>query len=442
MRIIGILLWFFYTIMLARTLDQNEVGIVLYALNFILVATTFSTVGTEVALIRFASQMHFSKKYNAYNKIVRFSRVIAIGGSVFCIAMLLVLFYLRDRIDIISNIPVFSNLLFLGIISLCILASTIMVVNRDSLRSAGRLVEALIGWNIIRAILPLILSLLSSAFFYIDEKLALLYFLLGMIASLILELVFLHKARKLQTTNDLDDQVSFIKFFKVGLGIWPGDIGAILMVRSTGLILGTTIDVEFLAVFFIAERLASLAQFLTDAVRVAIMPKISQSAEKRQLNLKLLQNTVGEASLLMFIAGAIGSLAVLTFGWPMLYFIGPEYSSGYYIISLFILSQASWTILGPTAVVLNMSGLHKFRSLVSLIALCIQMPLTYFASLEWGIMGAMSVMITITWLSNALLHQKIAKELNIACGVFAIRFEQIDELLEKSKQYLSNKLPK
>lgn len=427
LRVIGTAMWLIYTIVLARFLSQEEFGLVLFALNFILIATPVATLGFETATMRFGSQYWHMANTSAFHALVKQGRIFAALGGFLC-ALALLIAALSGL-----NTPLTKNPFISGVIGLSIIAAALMSIHRDALRSAGRLVVGLLGFSVTRAILPLIGSITLGITGHLAATSALALYLASLGASLIFELWQISRLKGHSTTQTSHDVQRPRKHFNVALSAWPGDIAGALLARATGLVVGLTLNLEVAALYLAAERIAALAQFFTEAVRVAAGPEVARAAQQKHTDPKKFQHTVTRVSCLMFIVDTIGKLGVIVIGWLLLWLLGSIYTTSYPTLLLLLLGTYSWGILGPSALVMNMSGLQKMRSVATAVASLMIILLSWVGVTLYGQIGAAIGFAFTTWLLNGFLVWTIYQKQHIKCGIFGVPARNLKTLLSQAE---------
>ena len=191
----------------------------------------------------------------------------------------------------------------------------------------------------------------------------------------------------------------------------------VLLGRIGGIIVGLVLGLEAAALYIAAERIAALGQFLTDAVRIAAGPKVARAARQAETEPGALQHAVRHASLLMFLAGSAGALGLAVLGYPLLWLLGPEYIKAYPVVLLLLLGQTSWTVLGPTAMVMNMTGLERSRSVGTVVAAFAAGGVAWIGASIMGISGAALGYAAVSWGMNAVFALIISLKSHLYVGM-------------------------
>ncbi len=424
-------MWFGYTMVLARLLSQADFGLVMYAINIILLAAPIATVGFEKAVLRYGSQYWSDHSSAAFQALVSQSRRTAFLGGIACCVVLVA--------STFTNIvaPMVGQPLIVAFTGLAIIASAVMMVHRSILRSADRLVEALTGSSYIRTIVPTLGVLIFAAYEWLTPATAIALFVCGVGASLAFEMWRIAKLWQRQSQDQDRDDIAQLRraHSNTALGVWPGDLGNIILARSGGIIVGMVLGLEEVALFIAAEQISRLGQFLTDAVRTAAAPRVAQAASSVSEDKTNLQEATAQSSLLMFLSGAFGCLGLVVLGWPLLWLLGPSYTDAFPLLLLFLLAQTSWTVFGPTAMVMNMTGLERARSIGAIVAALASFGVSWLGAVNFGVLGAALGFALVSWLMNLGYVYIIARKLGVSIGITTIRREDLTALAQQTRRY-------
>ena len=347
LRIGGTVIWLLFSILIARTLSVADFGLVLFAINLIMTGGALVVMGYDFTVLRFAPQMWGNGEKTGFRNILDEARgVVAIMGAVVCAAVLAAEASGLDT-------PVTQDWRMALLAGMSIAATAQMAVYRDALRSADRLQAALLGQSVLRAAIPFALCAPAAFFGVLSVEVALIAYLIGLLTAL----GWQH--RQIARLGLPSHQAFALRHLRVALGIWPGDSALLLFQRAAGITIGLTGGLEAAALFLAADRIAQIGTFLTDAVRTVIAPMLSRSAAGDDR-----QGVVAQASILIVGSGFAGTVLLLLLGDPILWALGPAYHSAYPILLVLLLAQMSWTVMGPVAMILNMYGQERARSLI------------------------------------------------------------------------------
>lgn len=419
LRLGGTGLWLIFSILVARKLSVEEFGFIFFVINVIMTGGAIAVMGYDMSVVRFGSRFwRDQNKQGLRDLLAEARRAVLIVGLMATLALVI---GTLARLDT----PVTQGMPVALLVGLSIIAIGFMSVERDTLRAAGKLQEALFAFSVIRALVPLVLTCIAWLLGILDTGLVLGAYFIALLAALAWDHWRIGKL-----TLPLRGKTA-APHLKVALATWPGNAGLIMFNGAPAIVIGLTGGLGAAALFLAAQRIAQLGTFLTDAVRTAVGPNLAQADGEAR------QHAVTHASLLMLMSGSIGVILLLGFGWLMLWMFGPEYRLAFPVLLALLAGQLSWTILGPTALVLNMFGEEKVRSMISVAAAIVLLILLPIFDTAFGIAIAVSIM---SWVMNLFLWLAIRIRLGIHCGIAGITFKEARRLWGEERQSLGSLL--
>ncbi|WP_170403090.1 oligosaccharide flippase family protein [Ruegeria arenilitoris] len=406
LRVCGTVLWLLFTMVCARTLSVEDFGFVFFSVNVIITGGVVAALGYDVTVLRYGSRYEKAGRKSAVRKLLSEARLVVVSGGLLVIAGFVILTVLR------VDTPVTQDVSVAGLVGLSIVATALMAVNRDVLRACGKLSQALLGQSVLRTFVPLLMTIGALLFTELTPMEVLVFYLVGLLTSLAWE-----QACIARLGLGSQGEPGQNHHAKMAFSVWPGEASLIIFHRACGIVIGLTSGLEAAAFFIAAERVSQLGVFLSDAVRTAIAPIIAQARSDQEI-----QAAIAKSSILMLLSGGIGFVLLLAGGWLLLLCFGREYLQSFPILCVLLVGQLSWTMLGPTALIMNMQGLERVRSLVTMIAtagllICLIFTKSAFTA---GLVFAV-----ICWVMNGALWYLIRARLGAVSGVFGVRFSDV-----------------
>ena len=420
MRVIGSGLWLIYTIVLARSLSQDQFGLALFVVSLILLATPIASMGFEISTLRHVTRYETKRSFRLMKQMVREGQVIALIGSIVVSCGIMAL-------ACVGYIPIDTGPIFLGLIFLGISISANMTLNRSTLRGQGNTAQSLLGFAIIR---PTTAMCITFAFQYaglLNATTAIFAYLLGLITALAVEKFLLHRAaaaRQSRASRLAYSPGHLKRHLYVGFGVWPGEVSNAAVAKVGGLIVASFLGLEAAALYLAAERISTLAEFLNDAVRYGAAAEIASSADKGQ---QALQSSVTKASGLMLIAGVVGSSGLLLVGYFILGLMGDVYIKAYPILAGMIVGYFSRSVFGPVAIVMSMCGLEKEFSGTSFANAVVATALSVLGAVTLGLTGAVAGFAIAAWLNSFVLNRFVWIKLGIKCGLQSLTTDDLKQ---------------
>lgn len=400
LRVGGTALWLLFTVICARVLTVGDFGQLFFAVNVILAGGAAAAMGYDVALLRFGARYWQQGRHLAFFALLREARRAVLGCGLLVLALFLAAAGLR------FDTPVTGGFAIAAPTALAILATALMALNRDALRAAGKLRDALFGQSIIRTVVPAVLLSGLALAGAVSVQMALGCYLAGLLAALVWE-----QLRIRQLPRGGAAPAAAGRHWASALSVWPGEAALIVFHRAGGIMIGLTAGLEMAAMFLAAERVAQLGTFITDAVRTAVAPPLAQARGPD------LQREVSRASLLMLISGCLGGLLLLSGGWILLAGFGRAYLDAYPVLCVLLAGQLSWAVLGPTALILNMQGQERLRSVIGVAAAAALILVLAWAGTALQTACAVAA---ISWAMNGALWLGIRIRTGVTAGVFGL----------------------
>lgn len=355
MRIAGTIVWFIYTIILAKSLSKFDFSTVVYIINFSLVATLVIGFGFESIIVRTVPKLWFEGKTSSISSLLSRARLSITIASVALFAFLCAFHYAGFKS------PVSISLEIALLTSICTLLTTLMGVNRDTLRSCGNIVKSQLGFNFVRSLVPVIGSAVAiSCDMSLSSSDAILLFILSLLISMILEEIFLVKIGvhgfNLRSIKNLID------FRGINFSHWVGDISNAVLLRSMGLVATINLDPELAAIILMAERISNLSQFPIAAASQAAAPHISKELSAGG---KETQNLIGKGSLFVAAGGLIGWVGTLVAAEPALWIVGDDFESAFLYVLVLSIYNAGYILFGMSGSTLVLAGAGKTYTIIS-----------------------------------------------------------------------------
>ncbi len=420
MRVAGTLFWMGYTIILARTLSREDFALTLYVVNFSMIAVLIVTLGRDVALLRLASQAWEVGAHSAVRQMLAKSRKAVLLASVLLTAVLLGAWAtgLDTPVTASPEIALLSGLITL--------AGAQMGLNRDTLRSVGKVWQSQVGFNFIRTIVPATGAIALYFLVEMSAELALIVFLVALGLSVLVEEVIL---RRLSWQDDLSaPQPDQAELMRAGLQLWPGNIANAVQMRIGGLVAGLALAPEIAALFLAAERIANLAQFPIAAAGQAGAPRVAQAASR---SMRDTQIELGKAGLLMFLGALVGCFGAALVAWPALWALGTEYLAALPLTLILVCAHLSWAVFGFGQNALNLTGHHHVYRNVAVTASLAGACIMSLVAAEYGSLAMAWAYCGMWWATNLGFVLALYMNTRLQTGLFAVRYAKMRWLFAK-----------
>jgi O-antigen/teichoic acid export membrane protein len=127
-----------------------------------------------------------------------------------------------------------------------------------------------------------------------------------------------------------------------------------IMLWGGQIILGFFYPPQEVAVFSMAFRISILNSFILTSVNAYVSPKLAQSY--KQNIMPEFWGMARNAWFLMSLGSAFLLILIITFGLPILSYLGDDFIGGYFAMVVMSVGQLLNAFTGPTGVILNMTG--------------------------------------------------------------------------------------
>lgn len=423
LRIFGMVLSLAYSLMLARLAGPDSYAVVQLFMSFCLFASLFLTAGFESVTVRFGSQYWKAENRQSLETVYAQARnTIALHSLLFSICILAAVAAGLDT-------PLTQGWL----VGVYVIAGTVLhafnAIHRDLLRASDRVAASMYSQNLVRAILPVVMTgaiaLVSVSL--LTRAMNLSVFMIALACGFAFEILLL---RPLRVNLLAKFDKSAIDHSGYARRIFIGDIAHIGVYRLSSLAIGLVFDLRLAALYFAAERIAAMSQFVVEGVHISSGPSIAIAAETgvRQN----LQNAISHASLLAFITG-VPLMVVMAIAGPfVLGLFGPSFPDAYPELLVLLLGYGAMSLFGPTPMFGNMTGLEKQRAWTTYLALI-------FVVVSLGaaiVVGSIFVAACGAGFSLLFLHGGMAivlwKKFGVISGPLGFRRQDIVHLIDGS----------
>jgi O-antigen/teichoic acid export membrane protein len=218
------------------------------------------------------------------------------------------------------------------------------------------------------------------------------------------------KQDKAERGNQLD-QNDFKTLFKTSIPIGVSALSFFLMNWLDGVVLAQFYSVDVVGKYAIAYRVALLGSFALISINSALGPRISVLNASNDI-----QNIIAESRKSTKLGFWITfPLILITLLLPktILGIFGEEFISAYPVLLILLAGQFFNTILGPTGIVLQLTGQQRIFKNIVLFTVVFNIIANYLVIPEYGIIGAAIVnsasMIIWKFWSTLVVHKVFGK---------------------------------
>ena len=399
-RLAGKALAFLLFVLLARIMELNSYGELIYLFSWIAIFTVITPAGLDILVLRHINSFISNNKTEYAKGLYFFSSYLSLLIAVISASILVSFLSLTEKVENLTVEMIFS------IYSIILLAGY-MAIRRNFLLSLKKAVAAELPEAVVRPILVIIMLL--AMFYYSEIKLStsnviLIFATSWGIVTLFSKLWFNHTTKKILTTKA---KYRTRSWFQAGFPIMVVSLGFTSMAEIDIIVLANMGTFEDSATYSVATRYMQVF-----SLPLGVMQSISASSlalyhqRKEANNYTSLASKLSRFSLLI----AIPILLVIFFYSEMLLSLfGEDYKKGslVLIILAFVATANAW--FGATGYSLTMTGKQRFLAKLILTALAVNICLDIILIPRMGIEGAAiaTLVSVIGWNSIAMLYIKI-----------------------------------
>lgn len=397
MRIAAAALWLVITVLLARWLTVADFGQVQYIVAFSLAFGQVCVIGYDTTVLREGTTRWTSGDDAGFSELVLEARVVALTLG---LALTAALVALAGWSWLAPISPTRTVGMLTGLITT---VTAVMIVQRDVLRSTGRVGRSLFGITIGR-LAPFLAIIVIAV--RLDQRSVVV--IVGAYAASLF-FAFVVEAFSVHRLGVISGSLRF-QHFKVSLATSPGDVLVLVLVRGVGLVIGLRHGLEAAALFFAAERLGIAGQFLNDAIITAYGPRIAEVRDR----LPQLRAVVREVSL-MLAAVFTGSLAIVTVGAVVgLRIMGDDFNGAVPLLLLLVAANARSAVFGPVALIMTMTDLSHDNSVIQGVVAAMLLPMLWWSPTALWAVAAFAAM---SWLAAAASWLVLRQRRDVVSGI-------------------------
>ncbi len=406
MKVAGTALWLLYTVLLARLLSADGYGLVMYAVTVLTIAGPLTCFGLNSAMLRHGSVYWDQGRPAALLGLLGEARRIIVLASL--PAALLVAVVFETALGIGTGVP-WS---VVAIVALGLPLYGTMDLHRETLRALDRVLAGFLGFNILRSLIPGVAAAGLAVGGWLSVETALAGFVGGLAAIAVIDARRIGRLTgDIAPVRDRDDRVAWYRIARPmvmaeALGYW--------IARGDVVIVGALLDLRAAAIYLTAQRLAVLVTFVVDAVRLTLEPMVARRHADRDH--QGLQDLMARGSLVAFATGTPIALAIAGGGWLLLGLYGPDFQSGWAVLTILTAGQMTTVLAGSVSAVLRMTGLERPLTAVqaaSAVGLSAMVPV---GILLGGVEGAAIGAALVTGGSNLAYLMIVRRRLKLRCG--------------------------
>lgn len=396
-RVVGMLVGFGLSVVLARTLGAAAYGTYVYALSWLLLVALAAQIGLRDSVVRFGASAFGQRAWGELRGITRFSNRWTLSVSLASVAVLAgILWGLSDRLDptllrtMIAGLVMIPLVAFLGVKSAMLLALSRPVLSTLS-DSVARPTTILVG--------------ISIAYFMIGERVSAVFAMgvtVGASAiALMLCLFFIRLSTPRESRTASPDLGRSREWRTVALSIFLLAAMNLINNRADMLMIGGMLGTTEVGFFSAANRYAQFLPFPLYAVNSLAAPMIaSLFAEGRR---EEIQRIVSLGALGVGCMAIPAAILLIVAGRPLLEVYGVEFVEGYDALVWLSIGQLMTALGGSVVQLMTMTGHHRPASRMMAASAVVNLTLNVLLIPRLGITGAAIATATSLALVNLMM---------------------------------------
>lgn len=399
LKISAALLAFLLNLIIARTLDLNQMGLFFIALMIITFAHTFARVGQEGVLLREMARYGQSEHSALATGQLRQSIKIATIAS---LLIMIALYAFAPHISQLLGEPTLTSPL--RIFAFATLPFALTILFAEALKGQKRVAESEITLGIILPAVTILSLLIAGSGFQLQQVIW-LYLSASFVA-------FSFGYWRLRCSGITAIEATHRpSSLKPGFSLLLANCASLLIIWSPTLILSITESNSAVAQYNIAARIALLASFVLMAINTISAPRFAEVYEKN--NHQAARNiAIDSATLATFTTLPI-TLVLILFAEPLLSLFGEAYAQASWLLIILAIGQLANALTGPVGQMLVMSGHNRqFRNCM-LAGAAITLLLNIVLIPAYSSVGAAIATLLGITVYNLLLLYQVHKKLRI-----------------------------
>ncbi|PHQ98836.1 MAG: hypothetical protein COB39_07230 [Marinosulfonomonas sp.] len=336
----GAVMWLLYCWMLTRILDAGALGEVLYVLVFSSFIAALISAGWGQIVLRDGARFMQAGQTDQMTALV----TDAVRGGGRRIAIMVVGLGVAYLAEILPAPVSTGRMVVITCVTAAILA--LILIYSAAHRACGHMVKALAGQGVVRAVLPLFLSLTLALTQPVLPISALLIHLISLCFILVWLLRGLPRDRTAGNLAKLNRQ----SLRDLSLG----QAGFTLLMHMDVLVLGWVVGPAEAGIYLIVRRISGLLGLVFDALRNAVGPSLSVAFHRQSAS-----ETAAQVNRLFLLVGGVAAAVLVLAANAVL----PLFGAGQATVVFYwlLLGGITPALFGAAGLLMSMGGLERVR---------------------------------------------------------------------------------
>ncbi len=379
-KVLALGVGFLLQLLLARILGAHELGIYYYALSWITILVAVSSLGFDMALVRYVSVYLAQEKYASLRGILIRSNQFGFMAGLICVVVMwwwisINLSSADDRRIALLIAAFLIPLFTLNALRQAVLRGMKKIFQFQSLDMILRpvlIIAALLAW-------PLYTHLALTA----ERAL-----MIQIAATILILMIGIYLVRKqLPTGTRMANPIYETRsWLETALPLYSVALMRIVTLQAGLIITGSFLPADQVGVYGVSLRLAELVLFgvsLVDAMAAPMIAELFHAGRMQEL-----QRFVRFATRVTFALAVIASLALYLGGDWILGLYGAEFKIGHRVITIVMFAYILQGLVGPVGYLMSMTGQQKRLVMIQAVAMLVNLGLSFALIPSMGIEGA------------------------------------------------------
>ena len=390
------------SVIIARVYGAEVLGIVAVINSFLMLATIFTVLGTNISILRLIPEHLTKYSFTSAFKLYRKTQNMVIGVSL--ISGTLFFFAANLIAEKVFSKPHLS--FYFALAAVFVVFNSLMILNTQAVRSL-RLIRIFAFMQILPQGFNLILLILLGVI--LVTKSVPVYSLFGSIAltGIIGWLIMEYSFNKKMQSQDLVKPMPIREILSISMPMLMTSTMTFIIGQTGVIMLGMFRSEAEVGYYAIAVKLATLTSFILSAINSMAAPKFSALYHSGKID-ELFYVAKKSAKLIFWTTTPI-LFGFVILGRPALRIVfGQEFVIAYPALVLLVLGQFVNSISGSTGYFMNMTGNQNTFRNIMLVAALANISLNLLLIPEFGIYGsAIAAMVSlIFWNISTLIFIK------------------------------------
>ena len=406
-RIIGMILGYVFTLMIARGYGADAMGIYSLSLTVLGMAVLVGKLGFDTALLKFVAEFTAKKREQdiriLYRKIMNvsipFSIVIA-TVTYFASSFIAESFFHKQYLT------VYFQIASLGIVPLVLLS-----INREAIRGLKNIKLYSFLTNIAVSLFATVC--LAIFYFYSQDKaMPLIANIVAVFLACILSFIFWFKQYdKKHKSNVTIEKLKYKNIFSVSFPMLITASMTTVMGMTDIIMLGMYSTETDIGIYGVTMKIAMITSISLIAINTIAAPKFAEFWGRDDMD--GLSKIVQQTTKMIFWSSFPILMFIFIFPGGLLSIFGKEFIIGATALMILTFGQFVNAISGPVGNIMNMTGYQKILQYTAITSAIINIILNYILIPKYGVSGAAIATATSGILWNILCVSFLYKKLHI-----------------------------